>query len=202
MAEIKIQDASPEVRAYYDKGLAALERENLDYAMDMFEAVLAKEPGVLGVRRLLKAAAVRKYSAGPPRKSAGPKTMLALVKLGSMIRKDPLSALGKAEELLRKDPFNLKAAMLYADAAEGARLPEAAILTFEVLNENRKANPAVLEKLASLYQENNRYEDEYRCRTRITELKPNDAKAERELKNAAARLTMQKSDWKNADRSE
>ena len=40
MAEVKLEHAPPGVRTYYDKAIAALERDNFDYAMDMFEAML------------------------------------------------------------------------------------------------------------------------------------------------------------------
>ncbi len=50
MAEVKLEDAPQGVRTYYDKGIAALERSNFDYAMDMFEAVLKIEPRLLQVR--------------------------------------------------------------------------------------------------------------------------------------------------------
>ena len=108
MAEVKLEDAPQGVRIYYDKGVAAMERDNLEYAMDMFEAALAIEPRLLQVRKLLRAASVKKAKSNAPSKLAIAKGISGLMKASSLNRKKPFQALKTAEKLLRIDPFSLK----------------------------------------------------------------------------------------------
>jgi tetratricopeptide (TPR) repeat protein len=199
MAEVKLEDAPQDVRTYYDKGIAAMERDNLDYAMDMFEAALKCEPGLLKIRKLLRAAAVKKAKATPPGKLAIAKSMAGLMKASSLVKKNPQQALERAEQLLRIDPFNRKFAKVQCDAAEAAHLPEAAILTLEVLNDNQPPTPSVLEPLARLYRATEQFDLEYKCRGKICKLAPHDTEALKQLKDAAARLTMGKAGWQKAE---
>ncbi|VGO22993.1 tetratricopeptide repeat protein [Pontiella sulfatireligans] len=195
MAEVKLEDAPQGVKAYCDKGVAAMERSNHDYAMDMFEAALKVEPGLLQVRRMLRAAAVKKTKANPPGKLGAAKGIGRLMKASSLLKKNPLQALELAEALIRIDPFNLKFAKVQCEAAEAAGLPEAAILTLESLKGNQPSCLKVLEPLARLYQKTGQFDLEYKCRDAIAKLKPNDSAALKELKDAAARLTMGQAGW-------
>ena len=191
------QDEIPEsVRPFYDKGLAALERNNLDYAMDMLEAVLKEEPRLLQTRRLLRMAAIKKDKRQAPGKSTPLKSAAALLKIRSRIRKDPLQALQLAERTLNRDPFNLRFTHIHCDAAQACQAPEIAIQTLELLREQGKAGFKTLLRLADLYEEQGRFEQEYDCRENMIQLNPGNAQAEKKLKDAAARLTMNKSDWK------
>ncbi len=199
MAEVKLEDAPSSIRTYYDKGISAMERDNLEYAMDMFEAALGIEPRLLQIRKLLRAAAVKKVKSTPPGKLAVAKAMPGLLKATSILKKSPLKALEISEQLLRVDPFNLKFTKALCDAAEAAGLPEIAIQMLEVLKDNKPENLQVLEPLARLYSEMESYESEYECRSTIAKLKPNDTNASKELKDAAARLTMGKAGWQKAE---
>lgn len=199
MSEVKLENAPPGVRGYYDKGVAALERGNLDYAMDMFEAALDIEPGLLQVRKLFRAAAVKKAKAQPPGKLAAAKALAGLFKCSAQLKKNPLQALAGTEKLLRIDPLNPKLAKANCDAAAGAGMPEVAILTLEILNDNKPPSLNVLEALAKLYLEAERFDLEYKCREQIVRLKPHDSEAIKQMKDAAARLTMGKAGWQKAE---
>ncbi|WP_372808202.1 tetratricopeptide repeat protein [Pontiella sp.] len=199
MAEVKLEDAPQGVRTYYDKGIAAMERDNLDYAMDMFEAALKLEPGLLQIRKLLRAAAVKKTKATPPGKLAIAKATARLMKASARVKKNPRQALEMAEQLLRIDPLNRSFAKVQCEAAEAADLPEAAILTLEVLNDNKPPTPSVLEPLARLYRTTQQFDLEYKCRGQICKLAPHDTEALKQMKDAAARLTMGKAGWQKAE---
>lgn len=199
MAEVKLENAPQGVRTYYDKGVAALERNNLDYAMDMFEAALQIEPRLLQIRKLLRMAAIKKTKPNPPGKLTLAKTVGQFLKASSSVKKNPEQAIGLAERLLRIDPLNFKFSKLQSDAAEGAELPEIAIQTLELLKENSAPSLALFESLARLYRNAERFDDEYACHEAITKLKPNDTNALKELKDSAARLTMGKAGWQKAE---
>jgi tetratricopeptide (TPR) repeat protein len=199
MAEIRLEEAPQGVRTFYDKGIAAMERGNLDYAMDMFEAVLGIEPRLLQVRKLLRAAAVKKAKANPAGRLAVAKAMGGLMKASALLKKNPIQSLEHAEKLLRIDPLNQKFARVQCGAAKAAGLPEVAIQTLEILNDNAPPSLAVLEPLAELYRETEQFDLEFKCRGKIAKLKPNDSEAVRALKDAAARLTMGKAGWQKAE---
>jgi tetratricopeptide (TPR) repeat protein len=199
MAEVQLKDAPQGVRTYYEKGIAAMERSNLDYAMDMFAAALHLEPRLLQIRKLLRAAAVQKHKTDPPKKRARYKNAGSLLKASGLVKKNPLRALETVEILIRSDPFNIKYVKVLCDAAVAAELPEVATQSLEILRDHRPNDLAVLEPLAALYHDLNEYRSEYECRSRITRLKPNDSEALKKLKDAAAHNTMEKAGWDTAD---
>ncbi|MDF7799934.1 hypothetical protein P4C99_10695 [Pontiellaceae bacterium B1224] len=199
MAEVKLEDAPQGVRTYYEKGIAALKRDNFDYAMDMFEAMLNVEPRLLQVRRMLRTTAIKKNKTSPLGKMAMAKTVGGFMKASASLKKNPQLAIELSEKLLRIDPLNLKFSKLLCEAAKAAALPEIAIQTLEILKENSAPNLNILEPLAILYREADQFDEEYACFEAITKLKPNDSKVLKQLKDSAARLTMGKAGWQKAE---
>ena len=199
MAEIKLDEAPPETRAFYSKGIAVMERGNLDYAMDMFEEALKIEPRLLEARKLNRAAALRQNKNRPAGKIAMAKATGTMLKAITLLKRNPLASLALSERLLRIDPINLKFAQMQCDAAEASGMPEVAIMTLEILRDKRPPSLSVLEALARLYQKTERFQEEFDCRTKIVEMNPTDGPAQKELKDAAARLTMGKAGWQTAE---
>lgn len=196
MAEIQLEDAPQNVRPYCDKGMEALERNNLDYAMDMFTAALSIEPRLLKIRKKLRSAAIKKTRIKPTGKLTLLKASGALLKISSLQKKDPFQALELAEHTLNLDPLNPKFAKAHCSAARAADLPEIAIQTLEFLKENNVADRATLNMLAELYKQAEQFEQEFHCHEKIVEQSPNDTIAIKAMKDSAARLTLDKSDWK------
>src|SRR5881398_1009151 len=48
------------LREQYEKGLAAIQRQNLDYAIAIFDQVMQKEPGFYACREALRAAQAKR----------------------------------------------------------------------------------------------------------------------------------------------
>ncbi|MCF7848957.1 MAG: hypothetical protein K9M45_08920 [Kiritimatiellales bacterium] len=203
MAEIRLGDAPPKVRTFYDKGVAAMERGNMDYAMDMFIAALDVEPGVLEIRRLLRAAEVKlsksKKSGAFASLSASAKGIGSLVKISAKRKSDPLAALTESEKLMRLDPFNMQFVTALCESAEAAQLPEVAIQTLEIVREHDPANTTILERLALLYRKTKQFKLEHSCWEVIVKLKPHDSRSLKALKDAAAQTTMDKDGWEGAE---
>ncbi len=199
MSEVKLEDAPSRVRTYYDKGIAAMHRDNLDYAMDMFEAALLIEPQLLEIRKLLRVASIKKVKSNPPSKLLTVKNMAGLIRSITLLKKDPFQALRLTEILMRKDPFNPKFIKAYCDSATAAGLSEIAIQTLEILKENKPDKLFIQEPLAIFYKKLEHFDREYECRSAIARLKPNDTEALKKQKDAAARLTMEKASWQNLE---
>lgn len=142
MAEKSANDLRPSLRELHDKGVAALQKNNLDYAIQLFMQVLRSEPACFDTRQALRATQHRRAGArsgGLFRKILG--STHAMTKGRLALRSNPAEALEVAEEILNDDPSNANAHALLADAAMAADLPRTAILSLEVAF---KANPSDL----------------------------------------------------------
>ena len=202
MAEVQLEDAPRKAREYYDKGFAAMERGNLDYAMDMFMASLDLEPRLLHVRKYLRGAALKKAK----QKSANSLTHLlstlsgigTLLAANGAMKKKPQEALKSAEKLMRMDPLNITFVNLLGRAAIAASMPEVAIQTLEIAKDHYPTNVDLLKWLASLYMEVGNTQEGRLCYEEIYRLRPNDPAALKALKDSAAVDTMKKGGWNEA----
>lgn len=199
MAEIDMEKAPRKAREHFEKGLASMERGNLDYAIEMLTLSLDVCPQMLKARRFLRAAQVKRYKNKPPgaiAKAMIPvKAAVKVMKAQSLMKKDPVAALKTSEEALAMDPFNLQFVNLNAQAAVAAEMPEAAVLTLEVAKEAHSADLKLLRQLASLYQSVDRLQDARVIYEDIARMAPNDPQAIKQLKDATALDSMQKGRW-------
>ncbi len=201
MPELSLEKAPRKAREQYEKGLAALERGNLDYGMDMFEAALEISPDLLKARRFLRAAAIKKSKSS---KGGGlANAMSSLTGLGSVfsaqsqIKKKPGDAVKTVEKLLRKAPLNMQFINLMVQAATAAEMPEVAIMTLELAKEQLPGDVDMLRMLAKLYQDNMMMHDARVIYEDVLTLRPNDPKAIKDAKDAAALDTMQRGQWED-----
>ncbi|MCP5488354.1 MAG: tetratricopeptide repeat protein [Verrucomicrobia bacterium] len=199
MAELTLEQAPRKAREHFDKGFAALERGNLDYAMDMFLLALDLCPQLLRVRRFLRGAEIKKLldsKSGSFARSLAPvKGMGKLMKAQSQLKKDPLAALRTTEDLLRIDPLNVQFITLHGEAAEAADMPEVAIMTLELYREQNPGDVKVLRWLAKLYQSVNRMHEAREVYEDVQRILPKDPRAIKDLKDATALDTMQRGRW-------
>ncbi|HEY8241337.1 MAG TPA: tetratricopeptide repeat protein, partial [Kiritimatiellia bacterium] len=199
MAELSLDEAPRKAKESFDRGFAALERGNLEYAMDMFTAALDTAPQLLRARKFLRVASIKKFKAA--RQNAMSRTFAniqgapLLLQVSSLMRKKPVEALQAAEKLLRIDPLNMTFINKSCEAAIAAGLPEAAILNLEIAKEHYPVDVKLLEWLGGLYHESGRYRDARVVAEEILVLRPNDPKAIKALKDATAVDTMEKGGW-------
>jgi tetratricopeptide (TPR) repeat protein len=202
MAELSLDEAPRKAREHFERGFAAFERGNLDYAMDMFQAALDLAPQLLRARKFLRAASIKKYRT--TKSNAVTKAMASIqgapvmIQVSSQLKKKPLEALKGSEKLLRLDPLNVSFINKSCEAAVAAGLPEVAIMNLEVAKENFPADVKVLEWLGRLYHEAGRFHDARLIAEEILALRPTDPKAIKALKDATALDTMQKGGWSEA----
>jgi len=200
MAEVSEANISRRTRDLFDRGLVAMERDNLPYAMDMFMAALETEPRFLKCRKFLRAAAIKfinETKGGKVSHFTATLSGLPMLISGKMALRsgDAIRALGIAEKLLRTDPLNMQFVHLLCDAAQKADMPEAAIHTLNVVREYNQQDMALLRDLGNLYMEVNLPDEARKCYETIVAMRPNDAVALQALKNAMARDTMLKGGW-------
>jgi len=199
MAEVLLDEVPRKTRELFDKAAAALERGNLDYAMDMFLAVLEIEPRLLQARKLLRLTQIKRFK----EKGGGPfrrlllqlKTLPATLVTGATVSKDPVKALQKAERLMCVDPYNRQVGLLIVRAAEAAQIQEAAIHMLEWMLENQPNDVELMYRLAELHDEIGNTQGARAIYEKIAELQPNDPRAIKALKDAQARDTLHQGRW-------
>lgn len=199
MAIVTKDKASRKARDMFEKGFSAMDRGNLDYAIDMFLHVLEIEPGFFEARKFLRAAELRRF-----KESGGGQLTHIMSSLTGFptvlmtrakIAKKPLDALHGAEQLLRKDPLNPSFVFLLCDAAEALNMPEVAVQSLEILRDNDPTNNSLLHRMAEAYRKNNQMGEAREIYSRLLQMKPNDQKLIKEYKDASALATMQSGKW-------
>ncbi|MCX6998288.1 MAG: tetratricopeptide repeat protein, partial [Kiritimatiellaeota bacterium] len=202
MAEVTLEAAPRKARDLFDKGFAAMERGNLDYAVAMFEAALDIEPRLLRARKFMRAAEIKRRQAGGGGALARGLTVLthlpALLSAQAKLKKRPEEALRASEKLLKADPLQILFINLHAQAAVAAGLPEVAVLTLEYAHEYDSKNIELLRWLGRLYRDNNQTQESRRCFEEAAQLKPNDPDTIKDLKDAVALDSMQKGGWSDS----
>src|SRR5688500_12044067 len=118
MPEKTVQDVSRAVRELYEKGTAALMKQNYGYAISIFNQVLEKEPGFYPCRQALRASQFKKSGGGGGffKKVLGTASSSPNLAKGQLaLRNNPLEALTLAEQILNNDPNSSAAHKLLAD---------------------------------------------------------------------------------------
>jgi tetratricopeptide (TPR) repeat protein len=194
MPEKTLNDLSRDLRVIYTRGHDALQRDNYDYAIDLFMQILAKEPAVVDVRKELRLAQVKKAGTGGGgffRKMLSGAGSSPLMAKGQMaLRRDPLEAIQIAEQIIASDATSGPGHRLLAEAALAADMPQTAVLSFEVLAKSapgdKELNIKFAEALASAG-------DKTRAENVLDQLRrehPGDNEIHTALKNISARKTM------------
>jgi len=200
MAEVTAEEAPRKARELFEKGFAAMERGQWDYAMDMFNAALDIAPQFLRARKFLRVAQVKSKGTGNQLSHVWStlRGLPELLSAKSSVHKKPAQSLKKAERLMRLDPMNMTFVHLLHEAAVAAGVPEAAIMTLELVKEHRPNDPNLIERLGRLYLEVNDTQKARQCFEELVRLKPKDQRAVKALKDAAALDTMKSGGWEAA----
>ncbi len=149
MLEKPLDEIPVATRELFTKGVSAMKKENLDYAVTLLTQCVKLEPGFFEARSALRAAQHQrkgKRTGGFFRKLMGSASSLTKGQLA--LRSNPLDALLVAEEVLNEDPSNEAAHRLLAQAAMAAQLPKTAILSLEIAFKNKPKDRVLAGQLA------------------------------------------------------
>ena len=199
MAVKQEKDLDERLRGYWLKAVAAIERRNFGYAIDLLQNLLKQEPEFLTGRQMLRRTEVTRAKTekkGFFNISTAP---LALMKAQRELKKDPQKTIELVEKVLETGPYNAQANMLLKDAAVVADYPEVAIFAMETLLENEPNDTKVLHELGRLYHQYDRSDKAVEVYNRIAEVNPLDLEAVKLGKDASARASMQKGGWTEAE---
>lgn len=193
MPEKSLNEIPRALRELHEKGNAALQKQNLDYAIAIFNQILLKEPGFYECREALRATQFKKSGSGggffkKMLGTAGSSPQVA--KAQFLLRSNPTEAINVLEQALNSDPSNAMVHKTLAEAAVNADFPKTAVLSLEIV---MKANPRdqdVARRLAEVYTwagQINKAESVY---TELQKTNPADQEISQALKNLSARRTM------------
>jgi tetratricopeptide (TPR) repeat protein len=200
MAEASPENIDRRARDFHNKALAALERNNLDYAIEMFAQCLAIEPNFIQARKWLRAAQMKRAETlGSFKKMmASAKVAPTVTKAKLAIAKNPLEAMQIAEQALNDDPKNGQALLILAEAAEAAQLFETAAQTLETYTKLNTRDTKTLRWLAAMYSRADRHDLAREVYERLLQANPNDFEAQKGLKDATAHGAMAGGGWEQA----
>jgi len=181
----------------YQKGVQAVERGNLDYAIEMFIQCLNIEPGYTKARRNLRATQMKKTESagGFKRMLVGTKLQPLLAKAKMSVQKNPTEAMTLAEQALTEDPKNGQALMTLAEAAEVAQLPETVVQTLETYTRLNPKDSKALHWLARSYIATGQHDLARESYDRLLQINPNDFEAQQGAKDAVAKGAMSGGGW-------
>jgi tetratricopeptide (TPR) repeat protein len=201
MAEKTADTINRMAKDFYSKALAALERNNLSYAIEMFMQCLAIEPNFTKARQYLRAAQMKRAESTGAFKRfiAGAKTTPLLAKAQVSLAKNPAEAMNIAEQILSEDPKNGQALLLLARAAEASEFHETTVQTLEHYTKLNPRDVKTLHWLARSYSIVQRHDMARDVYDKILQINPNDFDAQQGAKDASAHATMQAGGWEEAE---
>ena len=199
MAEKNVNEISREARLLFVKGTEAVQRDNMDYAISLFNQVLEKEPAFFECRKALRGAQFKKAGSGGSgffkkmMSGAGSSPQIAKAKM--VLGKNPGEAMAIAEQILNGDPNNSSAHRIIVDAAQALELPHTMVLSYETLAKNSPKDRTLAIEFAQALAaagdvtegENNRGE---KILMDLLRDHPSDGELNTALKNLSARKTM------------
>ncbi|HEY1769573.1 MAG TPA: tetratricopeptide repeat protein [Chthoniobacterales bacterium] len=193
------KDLSDLLRGYWLRAVAAIELRNFGYAIELLQNLLKQEPEFLTGRQMLRRAAVTRAKSEKKRFFGMSSSPLAVMKAQRELKKDPHKAIELLEKILETEPYNQQANTLLKEAAVTANYPEIAMLAMETLLEHDPKDEKVLHELGRLYYEYEQSDHAVEIYTRISDLNPADLEAIKLGKDAAARASMKKGGWAEAE---
>src|SRR6185369_11785612 len=135
MPEVSVASLDPRQQKLIENARVALERGNLDYALEVTAQVLKAAPGCLPVRKLQRVAQLRqtKGKGGFMAKMSSGISSAPFMFGGG--KKDPAKLLESVDALLAKDPNNVQALKLLAEAAGALGFPETVAFALDAVRE-------------------------------------------------------------------
>ena len=202
MAGEKTDQSAQQSQNFYNKGVAAFERGNLDIAIDLLMQCVTLAPGFSRARKFLRASQIAKF-----RKEKKSRMAVQMQEFSAMLMRMKIAGLLKAgknetallecEKLLSMNPLQSQNVELAVQVADAAGHPDAALFTVEAAYENNPDDMMLLRRVAEYYMAVGEYDKARDAYVKLNAFLPNDQNIFKQLKDAEARMTMA-SGWEEA----
>lgn len=202
MSNAKSDRIAQQAQNFYSKGVAAYQRGNYDIAADMLMQCLSLTPGFINARQTLRATQIAKFKrerkGGLAAKLQEASMALTRMKIEGLLKAGKTnSALVECEKLLLVNPLHSSNVELAVRCAEAAEQPEAALFTIEGAYENNQDDMNLLSRVADYYMATGDYVKARDAYIKLTAGRPSDMTVVKKLKDAEARVTMDKGGWED-----
>jgi serine/threonine protein kinase len=175
--------------AQFERAREAAARNNLDYAFDLLSRCCSLDPGSPAYRGKLRE--VGRLVAGRKARSGWLSGLTLRGRFKSARRGGDLRKLLEAgEELLLRNPDEIKVHLEMAEAAEERRLSRLALWLIEQARQQEPENLEVLRMLARHYEKLKEYQQAIDTWEKVTKAAPHDGEAFRRMQNLAAFYTI------------
>ncbi len=183
----------------FEKGKRAFEKQNYDYAMDLFGEVVQNQPDNRQARKLLRESEVRKA-----RQEGFPHPVLAKIRgfipwMKSKLYSDPDDVIQACEQYLKIDPEDVPTRIKLSEALREKGLLDSAIVELRQLAESNNDLLEVHEQLAVLYEAAGDSDRSTKHLQRVKELDPGNRDIEERIKNTMAETTVERGGWDGAE---
>ncbi|MDZ4815881.1 MAG: tetratricopeptide repeat protein [Verrucomicrobiota bacterium] len=192
------QELPPDLKSIFVRAMESAKKDQHDYAIELLQMVVLKEPAFLKGRQLLRATATKKVkgqSSLVKTMSSGKISLLA----AKSSKKEPQKSLEVAEKILELDPHNKQGANILAEAAMALDLKEVAAFAYETFREAHLLDVDNLHKLARVYMAMKSGAKAEACFNALLKINAADTEAIKGLKDASALGTIEKGNWDNND---
>lgn len=191
-------DLPQNLRSLVQKADAALQSQNVGYAVQLLLPVVKAEPHFLdGRRKLRKAEAAVKKSAGGGKKFLGGLSAggLSNLKVQGKVKKEPAAALPELEDLLAEDPYNAQLNGLLYEAAVALDMMETAAFALETIREGHPTDTKNMHRLAQHYMLVKEPEKAANIFQAILKVDNTDGEARKGVTNANAQASITRQGW-------
>jgi predicted Zn-dependent protease len=197
MAEITENELSPALRPLWLKALSAVQMNNLEYAVNLLQAVLKDEPAFLEGRMILRKCEIQIHAKADKKKSLFTMSgnSMGVMMLAGQAKKDPAGTLPLIEKELERDPVSDAANELLFDTALKMELYETAAFALETIRKHKTENIKLLHRLAEFYISREQPSKATEVYNDIIKQAPTDSAAIKGAKDASARASMKKQRW-------
>ncbi|MEY4386837.1 MAG: hypothetical protein RLY20_2120 [Verrucomicrobiota bacterium] len=201
MPEIELNGLPREMRQLHTKGMEALNRDNFEYAIDLFMQVLKHAPGCVDCRKALRQSQIGKASAktGLFKKVLSGASTAPLVARGMAMRGDPSNAIILAEQILNLDPNSSAGHKLAAEAALAMAMPRTAVLSLEVLARNNSRDKDTVIQFGNALADIGEIVRAERTLLELQRQMPTDPEVNQAVKNLSARRTLNEGGYEKAE---
>lgn len=199
MSEQPVAALEPRLQKQVESARVAFERGNFDYTMELAREVLAAAPGCVPVRKLQRAAQLKKQSGkggGFLARTLGTVSAAPFLLAGNVaLGKEPLKAIESAQRMLDADPHSTAGLRLLGNAALALEWPETAVFAFDVLRESAPNDASIWVSLGRAQLLARRAEAAVQCAQTALRLDPINGGAQALLKDASVAQSLERGRW-------
>lgn len=182
-----------ELKEFYNNGLLAFEKQNYDYAIDIFSQIISARYDHLEARRYLHLSLQKKAGGSKPSLVGSVNKLFFLIQANAMLKKDNIpGCLEILEKIMAANPNDSEILKKIADIFYKKGMTMHAINNLE---EAKTVNPKdidALKKLGELYVKKEDYHNAKSAYESALKINPNDTEVLKSLKNLDALGTMKR----------